>query len=216
MPITTTQPVAISEAERHRLFTLYVEPRIDAIRRLVAMTTLSGEDPDDAFQDVLLHLFTKIERYNPAAGAFEPWYRQVVRNFQRSRAVQPFSIPFQSLDGIDPPAPLGPSALDTYQLCAPEPAAPSPSEPARDISDFFSHVATDDGSERITDEGQRLADALATLTDRQRDVLLLVAEGWTIAAIARRLRLAPTAVSAILYRAREKMKAELRPRTFHT
>lgn len=244
MPITTTQHAAISDAERHRLFAQYVEPHLDAIRRLVAMTTPAGDDPDDNFQDILLRLFLKIEHYDPAAGPFEPWYRQVVRNFQRNRA-QVFRLPLQTLTDFEPAAPLGPSALDTFAICSPaasslapaaaaaaspdaaagpaameaplapspSPVDPSPATPVTDASEFFSYVLTDEG-ERLTDEGERLAAALATLSARQRDVLLLVAQGWTVAAIARRLRLAPTAVSALLYRAREKMKTELKPRTF--
>lgn len=80
-------------------------------------------------------------------------------------------------------------------------------EDSDDDEDFFDRVASPDAGPSDDPElSELLAQVLAELSDQQREVLALTAEGFTSAEIAERLGTTESAVRVQLHRAREKAR----------
>lgn len=186
-----------ADAEKRReMFDRLVTPQIPAIRRLVAQHTFPGEDVDDNLQEVLLHLFLVIGRYDPEQ-PFSPWLDTVVRTRMLSlhrhhtacdAALVSYTDDDESLDAQPAPAsPALPFAFDDDW---------HPDRPVPPLT-----IAREDYP--------RTFDALQRLPALQRRALLLLSEGWTAPDIARELRLSSANVRQIIHRARTAMAAAL-------
>ena len=183
-------------AKRHALFSQLVEPRIPAIRRLVAGLTLPGEDIDDNLQEVLITLFQFIGRYDPAQ-PFTPWLDTVVRRRMKSVHRHQTACGAGDIDFTDDD-----EALDA------RPAEKSPDLPFAFDDDWRPDRPVPPLSIARADY-PRTYDALMSLTALQRRALLLLSEGWTAPDIAREFRLSPANVRQIIHRARTAMVAAL-------
>lgn len=223
MTISITGRVVSSPEERNRLFSTYVEPHIESIRRLVASLTYDGEDADDNLQDVLLVLLNAIVLYNPAKAGFTRWLDRVVRNAmadihrrtQRDEPMTSLDVLLESSDADDaadtadtlkyttPPALVasaGQPSVAALCVVAPAEAAARSAAPA---------VAPPLVIDR--DDYPSTYDALMSLPALQRRALLLRAEGWSCSEVADELRLTEVSVRKMLSRARAVMARRLQP-----
>lgn len=206
----------VTTAERDALFSLYITPRLAAIRRVVDYYTLPSEDADDNFQDALIALLQGIHTYDPER-SLDTWIMTVVRNTlalaRRNRMLRE-PEPTVSLDALieashaaeaeaseaedgdsGPEAPLGEwdgRAPDAPTIAAPAIAAPAAPPLTADPDDYPTTYA-----------------ALARLSPLQRRALLLTAEGWGIDDLAQEFRIAAGAARALLCRARSAMREHL-------
>lgn len=220
MTIQIDGRTAPSISERNRLFDFYVVPRLDVLQRMVRYFTLSGEDYDDNYQEVLLHLLLHIGNYDPSRATFHSWMNLVVRNFMatlhrnRRHSNRAFA---------EAPTPQASGANAT------DDAADDSTSPALfGTLDMACNVADDTPAWREIDErchpssvtGLPLppltvasADypttyaALMRLPALQRRALLLAAEGWSVGEIAAEFSISYASASGILNRARATMRA---------
>lgn len=183
-------------AKRHALFSQLVEPRIPAIRHLVAGLTLPGEDVDDNLQEVLITLFQFIGRYDPAQ-PFTPWLDTVVRRRMKSVHRHHTACGAGDIDFTD----------DDEVLDA-RPAEKSPDLPFAFDDDWRPDLPVPPLTVARNDY-PRTYDALQRLPVLQRRALLLASEGWTPPDIARELRISPANARQILHRARTTMAAAI-------
>lgn len=194
--MTTT----ISTEERNRLFDTFARPNLDFIARLVRSRTFPSEDPDDNLQEALVHILLHIHLFCPDTATFRQWVSTVVDNklkmiHRHEASLHRFFAPAAEEEPQQSaPAPVpGASASGSTQAAA----APSalPPLPALDCA---APIDPEDYPSTFS--------ALMRLPASQRNVLLLTAEGWTPADIAADYGLTPSAVSALLFRARSTMK----------
>ena len=209
---------AVDAAVRNRLFALYVEPRLAAIRRSVEIMTFAGEDADDNLQEVLLHLLGVIHQYDPAQAAPSTWLSRVVTNFMNDlhdreavrRRREPDVLAYDEAEeaaggavadgaaGADGAAPSFYSATRRGTQGGLSAAAPSAS-----------------GGVVLIEAGVRPEDypatygALMQLSVQRRGVLLRYAAGHSVAEIAAALGCSPGAVSTTLHRAKAQMRNSL-------
>lgn len=182
---------------RRRMFDFYVEPRIADVRRSVEVLSAAGEDVDDNFQEVLIHLFQAIAFYDPASSNFLTWMDRVVTNKMNDIHRHELSLhKFWAAsydendddDGDDDDAPSF-GVAPTVEPCYVAPDVPSLTPHPDDYPRTFA--------------------GLKRLPALQRRVLLLTSEGWTPADIATELRLTPASVYNLLLRARQTMAKSL-------
>lgn len=204
---------ADSIEERNRLFDQLVTPRIDTLRNIVAAQTFPGEDPDDNLQDVLTHLLMAITSYDPAMAPFSVWLNTVVANrmlliHRRDTTAARYWADTPALHPDD----VLPTSTDDSPATVPQALCIDPSDalrrPLRAEPSPTLHLPAPPLTVQPDDYPTTYA-ALDGLTALQRRALLLAAEGWKIADIADELGTTPPDASALLYRARVKMKRAL-------
>lgn len=121
-PRSNVVPLYPETAGNAELFARYVEPFIPLVRRCVAAKTLPGDDVDDNLQEVLVHLFVNIHRYNPAQSLPAPWLCRVAANkmdhLNRPSVVAPVVIPFTDLAADAAPSAGVPQAAAARQIAA--------------------------------------------------------------------------------------------------
>lgn len=186
-------------------FARYVEPLIPLIRKRVAYLTLAGDDVDDNLQEVLIHLYLCVHRYNPDEAFPITWINRVVTNkmlhLNRRPAEPPVVIP------ITDPAPT--SATEDHpaaeENAAPDAEAEAPDDDAvpdpcrlfpRDAAELKAHYPLAHG-------------ALRRLEPRDRRIIILHAEGWPVREIAEHLHLTPAAVSQRIFRLKTRLRESL-------
>lgn len=208
--MTTT----ISTEERNRLFDTFARPNLDFIARLVRSRTFPSEDPDDNLQEALIHILLHIHLFCPDTATFRQWVSTVVDNklkmihrheasLHRFFAPAPEEEPQQSTSAPVPgaltPVPGAPAPVPGAFASGSTQAAAAPSAlPPLPALDCAAPIDPEDYPSTFS--------ALMRLPASQRNVLLLTAEGWTPADIAADYGLTPSAVSALLFRARSTMK----------
>lgn len=90
---------------RGPLFSLYIQPLIPAIRQRVAFLSLHERDVDDNLQEVLIHLFLNIDRYDPSQALPATWINTVVTRKMLLMARRPERTD-DDLPANDAPIPL--------------------------------------------------------------------------------------------------------------
>lgn len=215
MAMTTTM-VALNGREaapaevRRRMFDVYVVPHLPLVRRIVTSMTVRGETVDDNLQDVLVHLFQHIDRFDASAGRWALWLETVVRN--KMQSIHRHTM-------VEDPYWADDDAL----------LSDVSGEGDEDRSRVVPHCLVvepryGDGADCEVGERTRLPappltlcredypssyDALMALPPLQRRVLLFAAEGWSPADIAEELRMTPGAVSSALWRGRSFLSARV-------
>lgn len=143
------------------LFSRYVEPLIPAIRRRVDfLTPGGGDDVDDNMQEVLVHLYLNIHRYDPAKALPATWINTVVtrkmEHINRPTTSAPAVIPIDTLLSTDVPSPpvhdYSPAVAAVLRRLTPQDRAIiihyADGWPAREIADEL-HLSPAHVSQRI-------------------------------------------------------------------
>lgn len=194
--MTTT----ISTEERNRLFDTFARPNLDFIARLVRSRTFPSEDPDDNLQEALIHILLHIHLFCPDTATFRQWVSTVVDNklkmiHRHEASLHRFFAPAaeeEPQQSASAPVPGASASGSTQAAAAPSALPPLPA------LDCAAPIDPEDYPSTFS--------ALMRLPASQRNVLLLTAEGWAPADIAADYGLTPSAVSALLFRARSTMK----------
>lgn len=232
-PRSNVVPLYPETAGNAELFARYVEPFIPLVRRCVAAKTLPGDDVDDNLQEVLVHLFVNIHRYNPAQSLPAPWLCRVAANkmdhLNRPSVVAPVVIPFTDLTAEAAPSAGVPQAAAARQTAAEGPDADADAdaeaedlEPAAAFAEPASaFVEPASVPARPLDKAlgwalfpspdlyPRTFDALRRLTPQDRSIIILHAEGWPAREIADELCLTTANVSQRIFRIKARLRVEL-------
>lgn len=196
MTISIDNQAVPSAEERTRLFQAHIVPVMPFIRMLVNSSLFPGDDFDDCLQEVLVHLFSIIHRASPSRFDFLGWVATVVRHKMATlHRHKTFS------DAFFADAPVFSADAEHQESLLPDDLVLSGSSvvpPAAPLT-----IERDDYPTSY--------DALMSLSALQRRALLLSAEGWTSADIAREFRISNNSASVLLYRARTAMARALRP-----
>lgn len=206
----------VTTAERDALFSLYITPRLAAIRRLVDYHTLPAEDADDNFQDALIALLQGIHTYDPER-SLDTWITTVVRNTlalaRRNRMLRE-PEPTVSLDAHLEASHAAEAAASEAEDGAEEDHAAGVTTPSAAPAIAAPAAPTTPAAPPLVvspDDYPTTYVALSRLSPLQRRALLLTAEGWTTADLAAELRITEGAARTLLCRARSAMSKNLVP-----
>lgn len=205
----------VTTAERDALFSLYITPRLAAIRRVVDYHTLPSEDADDNYQDALLALLQGIHTYDPER-SLATWITTVVRNTlalaRRNRMLRE-PVTTISLDALIEASHAAEAAASEAEDGAEEDHAAGVTTPSAAPAIAAPTIAAPTAPPLTVDPDDYPTTyvALSRLSPLQRRALLLTAEGWTTADLAAELRITEGAARTLLCRARSAMSKYLVP-----
>ncbi|MCO5167085.1 MAG: sigma-70 family RNA polymerase sigma factor [Planctomycetes bacterium] len=183
------EPQVVARARRGdaAAFEALVRHYQDRVHALAWRLTYDDHLARDVTQDVFLRLYEQLDRYDPARGAFEPWFLRLATNLALNARARAQVRRAASLDAPPPGEDVarGPPA-DPGAAPAPERAA--------------------DAGARA---GGRAAGRGGAARDRGRVVVLHYLEGLGLKEIAARLDMPEGTVKVRLFRARALLREKL-------
>lgn len=227
IPLNTTANTTTTAADcedRRQRFDRYVVPLLPQIHRLVDITSTDPDTVDDNYQEVLIHLFLNIHRYDPNASLPATWIQRVASNkmakinrHQRALQTQAPTIVYidaqTTMDIVDehhtPPDDIDSNPVAT--TAAPDGIAQDRASPTATPDATLPAAPAPPCSPALY---PRIYTTLQSLTPLDRSIIILYAQGASSKDIAQELNTRRTIISQHLSRLKQRLKRELRPLIF--